>query len=109
MSGVLSSSTTLGFQGLPQNSLNQRATMALFSCSFDMGAPSSLSLSAAPSVLEIKSFAALAHPIPAQVGFLFVRSALETSTTYDPHYGLSDRNPKESERCTSQDLSFPCP
>jgi hypothetical protein len=44
MSGALSSSTTLGFQGLPQNSLNHRATTALFSCSFDIGNSFSLSL-----------------------------------------------------------------
>src|SRR5215208_6385307 len=39
ISGAASSSTTLGFQGLPQNSVNQRPTMALLSCSFDMGVP----------------------------------------------------------------------
>jgi hypothetical protein len=44
MSGALSSSTTPGFQGLPQNSLNHRATTALFSCSLDMGNSFSLSL-----------------------------------------------------------------
>src|SRR6266705_2013831 len=39
--GAASSSITLGFQGLPQNSVNQRPTMALFSCSLDMAdAPS---------------------------------------------------------------------
>src|ERR1700704_4478971 len=52
MSGALSSSTMLGFQGLPQNSLNHRATTALFFCSFDMGNSFSLSLFA-PSALEI--------------------------------------------------------
>src|SRR5690242_1355136 len=36
MSGVASSSITLGFQGLPQKSLNQRPTIALFSCSLVM-------------------------------------------------------------------------
>src|ERR1700704_5487451 len=66
MSGALSSSTTPGFQGLPQNSLNHRATTALFSCSFDMGNSFSLSRFA-PAALEIKSFAAWAHPIPAQI------------------------------------------
>src|SRR5882724_2965063 len=65
MSAVLSSSTTPGFQGLPQNSLNHRATTALFSCSFDM--VNSYSLFCAPSALEIKSFAACAHPIPVQI------------------------------------------
>src|SRR5262245_50558452 len=70
MSGVLSSSTTLGFQGLPQNSSNHRATTVLFSCSFDIGNSFSLSLSFslfAPSVLEIESLATWAHPIPAQI------------------------------------------
>jgi hypothetical protein len=32
MSAVASSFTILGFQGFPQNSLNQRATVFLFSC-----------------------------------------------------------------------------
>src|SRR6266536_1968260 len=36
MLGAPSSSTILRFQGLPQNSLNQRPTIALLSCSFDM-------------------------------------------------------------------------
>ena len=36
MSGAARLSTTFGFQGLPQNSLNQRPTMALFSCSLDL-------------------------------------------------------------------------
>src|SRR5262245_11638185 len=36
ISGAPSSSTTAGFHGLPQNSANQRPTIALFSCSFDM-------------------------------------------------------------------------
>lgn len=36
MSGAARLSTTLRFHGLPQNSLNQRPTMALFSCSLDL-------------------------------------------------------------------------
>src|SRR5258705_5065550 len=36
MSAVQSSSTIAGFQVLPQNSVNHRPTMALWSCSFDM-------------------------------------------------------------------------
>src|SRR5690348_14771147 len=36
MSGAASSSTTPGFHGLPQNSLNQRATIALLSSNFGM-------------------------------------------------------------------------
>src|SRR5471032_86427 len=36
MSGAASSSTIPGFQVLPQNSMNQRPTTALFSCSLDM-------------------------------------------------------------------------
>jgi hypothetical protein len=36
MSGAASSSTISGFQGLPQNSLNQRPTTALFFSSFDI-------------------------------------------------------------------------
>src|SRR5580658_4817737 len=38
MSGAASSSTILGFHGLPQNPPNQRPTMALLSCSRDMSA-----------------------------------------------------------------------
>ena len=36
MSDAARLSTTLRFHGLPQNSLNQRPTMALFSCSLDL-------------------------------------------------------------------------
>src|ERR1700752_547477 len=36
MSGAASSSTMLGFHVSPQNSVNQRPTMALLSCSLDM-------------------------------------------------------------------------
>src|SRR5262249_53380120 len=35
-SGAHSSSTTLGFQDLPQNSVNQRSTIALLSQAFDL-------------------------------------------------------------------------
>src|SRR4029450_2645478 len=69
MSGVLSSSTTLGFQGLPQNSLNHRPTTVLFSCCFDMGNSFSLFL----YVLEIKAFAAWAHPISVRIAFFSER------------------------------------
>src|SRR6267142_3533173 len=68
MSGVLSSSTTPWFQGLPQNSLNHRATTALFSCSFDM--LSSFSLSLCPLCAGDKIVCSLCPPDSSSIACL---------------------------------------
>src|ERR1700722_13087318 len=86
MSGAASSSTIPRLQVGPQNSVNQRPTMALFSCSFDMVISSSCFRSPGADV----TYATASRKLP---------EALERSTPYlalefDPFAGHSRPPPK---------------